>query len=211
LYAQALEVYSRTVNPSYDDVWIAEFWSDDLVNLTFSPGPRFLAIASEVFRDKNSNLETALYTDAKLGMAISDGVVACWNSKYVYNYERPETYIRRVIDPNWKTILSNPLNSPTGLTPSFPAYPSGHSTMAGAAAEVLSDIFGISYAMTDRCHENRTEFDGRPRYYNSFYDMADEDAISRVPLGVHFRMDCEVGVNLGKRCARKVNDLPWKK
>jgi hypothetical protein len=83
--------------------------------------------------------------------------------------------------------------------------------MAGAASEVLSDIFGISYAMTDRCHENRSEFEGKARYFNSFDEMSNEDAISRVPLGVHFRMDCEQGVALGKRCARKVNDLPWKK
>ena len=84
--------------------------------------------------------------------------------------------------------------------------------MGGAAAEVLTDIFGNYFPMTDRCHEGREDFEGgKPRQFNSFYEMANENAISRVPLGVHFRMDCEQGVNLGIRVGRKVNQFSWKK
>jgi len=210
-YAQALEVYSRSVNPSYEDEWIAEFWSDDLINLTFSPGPRWIAIADQVYEAENSSLETAIYANVKVGMALNDAAVSCWHSKYVYNVERPESFIQRVIDPNYEPLLYNPITFEPGNTPAFPAYPSGHSTMGAAAAEALTDIFGIRYTLTDRCHENRTEFEGKPRLFYSFYDMAEENAISRVPLGVHYRMDCEVGVDLGYRCGRKVNALNWKK
>ena len=41
--------------------------------------------------------------------------------------------------------------------------------------------------------------------------MADEDAMSRIPLGVHFRMDCTEGVRLGELAAKRVLELPWKK
>jgi membrane-associated phospholipid phosphatase len=209
-YSQAYEVYTRTSNATYEDIWIGEFWSDDLLNLTFSPGPRWIAIANQVYDLEKSNLETAIWCNVKVGMAINDAAVACWHSKYHYNVERPESYIKREIDPNWEPLLINPATQ-LAVTPQFPAYPSGHSTMGGAAAEVLTDVFGISYAMTDRCHENRPEFEGKPRAFNSFYDMADENAISRVPLGVHYPMDCTVGVDLGLVCGRKVNRLPWKK
>ncbi len=37
-----------------------EFWSDDLVNLTFSPGPRWMAIGDQVLAAENSTLETAV-------------------------------------------------------------------------------------------------------------------------------------------------------
>lgn len=212
LYSQALEVYAQnTPTLSYEDEWVGEFWSDDLVNLTFSPGPRWLAIGDEVLVLENSNLETAVFMGAKIGMALNDASVGCWNSKYHYNVERPQTYINRVIDPNWKPALYNPLTGDNGVTPSFPAYPSGHSTMGGAGAEILGDIFGYAYSMTDRCHETRTEFEGVPRTFGSFYEMADENAWSRVPLGVHFRMDCEEGVRYGTVIGRKVNSLPWKK
>ncbi|MEI6411949.1 MAG: vanadium-dependent haloperoxidase [Bacteroidota bacterium] len=210
-FNQAMEVYANTVNAPYENIWIGEFWSDDLVNLTFSPGPRWQAIADQVFNNEHSNLETALYCNAKMGMALNDAAVACWHSKYTYNVERPESYIKRLIDQNWEPLLFNPLTNQAGVTPSFPAYPSGHSTMGAAAAEVLTDIFGINYAMTDRCHENRPEFEGKPRSFNTFYEMAVENAWSRVPLGVHFRMDSEQGVQLGYRCGRKVNNLDWKK
>jgi membrane-associated phospholipid phosphatase len=209
-YAQANEVYARTKNATYEDIWIGEFWSDDLLNLTFSPGPRWIAIANQVYEAEKSNLETAVWANVKVGMAMNDAAVACWHSKYFYNVERPESYIKREIEADWEPLLLNPANGVL-VTPQFPAYPSGHSTMGGAAAEVLTDIFGISYAMTDRCHENRTEFEGKPRSFQSFYDMADENAISRVPLGVHYPMDCTVGVDLGEACGRKVNRLPWKK
>ncbi len=211
LYAEAVETYARTSNATYDDKWMGEFWSDDLVELTFSPGPRWLAVADEVLIGKGSSLETALYASVKVGMATSDCAVACWHSKYFYNIERPETYIRRVIDPTWKTALNNPINGQKGLTPAFPAYPSGHSTMGGGAAEVLTDIFGIHYAMMDRCHDTRNDFLGMARPFNNFYEMARENAYSRIPLGVHYRMDCEAGVELGYQVGRRVNELPWKK
>ena len=210
-FAQAMEVYANTVGASYENVWIAEFWSDDLINLTFSPGPRWLAIADQVYSLEKSNLETAIYSNAKVGLALNDAAVSCWHSKYYYNLMRPETYIKNVIDTNWEPLLFNPLTNQAGNTPSFPAYPSGHSTMGAAAAEVLTDIFGINYNLTDRCHEGRTEFEGKPRSFTRFYDMAEENAWSRVPLGVHFRMDAEAGVNLGYKCGQRVNKLPWKK
>jgi membrane-associated phospholipid phosphatase len=212
LYAQGLEVYNAIHDDNWEDgQWIAFFWSDDLVNLTFSPGPRWVAIANQVMTAENSSLETALFCFAKLGLAINDAAVACWHSKYAYNYERPESYIQRLIDPNWEPTLKNPLTSEAGISPSFPAYPSGHSTMGGAGAEVLTDIFGNYYGMLDRCHEGRTEFQGTPRFFNNFYEMAEENALSRIPLGVHWRMDCEVGVDLGYLCGRRVNSLPWRK
>lgn len=212
IYAQALEVYNAIDDDNWKDGrWISQFWSDDLMNLTFSPGPRWISIANQVIEKDKPSLETALFTYVKLGLALNDACVACWHSKYVYNYERPESYIQRLIDPNWEPVLNNPLTGDTGISPSFPAYPSGHSTMGGAGAEVLTNVFGNHFGMLDRSHEGRTEFHGTPRFFNNFYEMAQENALSRIPLGVHFRMDCEVGVDLGYLCGRRVNNLPWKK
>jgi hypothetical protein len=212
LYAQAIEVFSQnTPTLTYEAEWVGEFWSDDLVNLTFSPGVRFLAIGDQVLKIEKSNLETAVWMTAMVGMACNDAGIACWNSKYYYNVERPESYIQRVIDPSWEPALYNPLTGDEGISPSFPAYPSGHSTMGAAGAEVLGYIFGYGYEMTDNCHANRIEFEGRPRVFDSFYDMALENGWSRVPLGVHFRMDCEEGVRFGTEIGRATHDLPWKK
>lgn len=210
LYAQALEVYANH-RASFEGQWIAEFWSDDHVNLTFSPGSRWIAIAQQIIQHKDSDLATALEAYAKTGMALNDAAIACWHSKYYYNVERPDTYIKRVIDPNWKPSLDNPITGDIGFTPPFPSYPSGHSTMGAAGAEALASVFGYAYGITDKCHENRNEFLGMPRTFGSLFEMAQENAWSRVPLGVHFRMDSEEGVRHGTVIGREVNKLPWKK
>ncbi len=211
-YSQAVQVVAQnTPTISYEDEWVGEFWSDDLINVTFSPGPRWTAIANQIIESQNANLEKALEAYAKCGMALSDAAVACWHSKYYYNVERPESFIKRVIDPNWEPNLTDPISGAEGMTPSFPAYPSGHSTMGGAGAATLASVFGYGLAMTDRCHEGRTDFEGAPRSFNSLYEMAYENAWSRVPLGVHYWMDCEEGLRHGTFIGEEVNKLPWKK
>ena len=151
-----------------------------------------------------------MYAYAKVSFALCDAGIRCWGEKYVYNYIRPIDYIRQVMgQPDWNTIMC-PADG-NFYTPNFPTYPSGHATFGAASAEVLSDLFGYSYSMTDRCHEGRVEFLSTPRSFGSFDEMADENAYSRIPLGVHFRMDAEAGVDLGHKVGKKVNSLPCKK
>lgn len=191
--------------------WIAEFWSDDFAGVTFTPAGRWVAIASQVIVLEKPSLETAVELYAKIGMALCDVGIAVWNSKYTYNYERPVHFINRNFDPAWETIMNNPVTGVTGITPEFPAYPSGHSGFGGAAATILTDIFGYHYAFTDFCHQSRTEFRGTPRSFSTFIDMAVENAYSRIPLGVHFRMDCDEGLRQGYLAGQRVLDLPWRK
>lgn len=211
-YAQAIEVYNNS-NPAqtYELKWIGEFWSDDLVDLTFSPGPRWIAIATQAISNEKANLDLALECYAKTGMALADASIACWYSKYYWNIERPDNYIRRLIDNNWTSTLNNPVTGDKGFTPPFPAFPSGHSMMGGAGAVAIESVFGSNYEMTDICHQGRTDFIGTPRTFESIGDMATENAISRIWLGVHFRMDSEVGLDFGRTIGRKVTKLNWKK
>jgi hypothetical protein len=209
-YAQGLEVYAATTPQTPEGQWIGEFWSDDVLGFTFSPAVRVWAISSQVLAQKKSNLETAVLAAVHSGIAVNDAAIACWYSKYYYNVERPNTYINKFINPNWN-VLSLTSTGFLPATPPFPAYPSGHSTMGAAGFAGLAQVFGNEISLTDRCHENRTDFNGKPRSFNSFAEMAQEDAISRIYLGVHWRMDCEEGVRLGYQVARKVDALPFKK
>ena len=210
-FSQGLEMYSLTKPQTSEGQWIAEFWSDDVLSFTFGPPSRWMAITSQVLVQEKSNLETGVLAALKVGLALNDAAVACWNSKYYYNIERPLTYINKFIDPNY-TILGNTSTGFLKSTPSFPAYPSGHATFGAAAAEALVGIFGAEYSITDRCHENRTDFTGsKPRSFNSFYDMAVENAVSRLYLGVHWRMDADEGLRIGYLVGRRVNALPIKK
>jgi len=210
-YAQALEVFTLSnAGMPYEDRWISEFWSDDIEGQTFSPPSRPIAILNEIMVSEKINLEKAVESVAKIGLALNDFAVACWHSKWVYNVVRPETYIQKLFDPKWEPILTNALSGDQGLTPPFPAYPSGHSTFAGGSGVILAHLFGSNYEFTDLCHKGRIEFLGTPRTFNSFEDAMKENALSRITLGVHFRMDCDAGLTLGQQTARRILKLPWK-
>jgi len=70
---------------------------------------------------------------------------------------------------------------------------------SGAAAQILSDLFGDAYAFTDPTHESRSDIDGRARSFNSFDDFAEEAAISRLYGGIHYRSAIEVGYYRAKK------------
>ena len=74
------------------------------------------------------------------------------------------------VDPSIKTL--------TG-TPNFPSYVSGHSTFSGAAHVVLSHII--------------------PAKAPSFLAMAKEASDSRMFGCIHYRSDCEKGLELGEK------------
>ncbi|MFQ5448882.1 MAG: phosphatase PAP2 family protein [Saprospiraceae bacterium] len=203
LYAQALTVRNAVANPTFTEEWIAEFWSDDIAGQTFSPAARWISITNQVIANEDSNLETALYAYTKVSFALHDAAVATGHSKYIYNVERPVSYINRVIDSGWQPHWNS--------TPSYPSYPSSHAAFGAAATEALSHIFGYSYAATDRSHEGRDDFYGMPRSFESFYEMAEENAQSRLYLGMNYGMDIAEGLRMGFDIGRAVNDLPFKR
>ncbi len=216
LYQQALETY-HLVNEIkkgnlHEDKWIADFWSDDCPILTFSPVGRWVSITNQLFKNNSQPLDMMLGLYAKLGMALHDAGVRCWGEKYRYNYIRPVEYIRAVVgDTEWNTLMC-PDGSGRYFTPEFPTYPSGHASFAAAAAEVLTQSMGHYYEMIDNSHKGRKEFLGTPRRFGSFREMAVECGYSRLPIGVHFRMDSEAGIDLGRRIGAKVsNEIRWMK
>ena len=104
---------------------------------------------------------------ALLNMAAYDAIVASHEAKYHYWTIRPSQ-----ADPGIQRAI--------GL-PSFPAYPSNHSTLAGAAAAVLGAVFPSERAALDV--------------------EAAEGAISRLYGGIHYRFDTDAGLALGRRVA----------
>jgi hypothetical protein len=209
---QTREVYNRTnaaiQGKNFEDKWMAEFWSDDIYELTFEPAARILSLGNQCLRSRGFGFWDAVELYAKMGLALSDNAVAVWNTKYTYNIERPVSTITRTIDPNWRPLLNNPIAKINGITPPFPAYPSGHSSFGAVGEIVCVNVMG-DFGFTDFSHLGRTEFVSMPRYYKNFRQSAEENAFSRIPLGVHFRMDCEEGLRMGRVAARKVVNLPW--
>ena len=111
---------------------------------------------------------------------------------------RPSTYITQSIAKTWSPFLTNP---------PFPEYASGHSTAAGATVEVLESIFGKTYAFEDNTYS--------PQYPNRKFDnfeaYGQETSLSRVYGGIHYRFSCDNGYACGRKVAKNILNLKFKK
>ena len=184
-YREAREVYDTSKALTPDQIAIARFWSDDPM-LSPTPPGHWISIALQILDEKKAGLDETAELLMRLGVAMADAFIGCWNAKFQYDLLRPVTYIRKVIDPKWDPLL---------ITPPFPEYPSGHSTQSGAAALVLTSFYGENFAFTDRTHER----DGlAARSFPSFEAAAQEAGISRLYGGIHFRAAVERGLEQGR-------------
>jgi hypothetical protein len=193
-YAEALEVYEARKNITEDETAIARFWADDAM-LSKTPPGHWIHIAMNALQKEQADVARSVEVLARLGIGLADAFIGCWEAKYQYNLLRPVSYIRRVMDPKWEPIL---------LTPPFPEYPSGHSTQSGAAAEVLTQLFGEDYAFVDNAQDDEGL---PPRSFASFRAAAQEAGISRLYGGIHFRAAIVNGLEQGRCIAAFTNAL----
>jgi hypothetical protein len=197
-YKEAEDVVRIRNSLTEEQKQIARFWSDDPM-LSPTPPGHWVSIVLQVSqRDKLPADRTAQIL-ARLGIAVADAFIGCWDAKYQYDLLRPITYIRRLIDPKFEPLLN---------TPPFPEYPSGHSVQSGAAAAVLTAEFGENFAFEDATHAK----DGLPpRKFTSFKAAAEEAAISRLYGGIHFRSGVDRGLEQGACIGKSAVRLKMRK
>ena len=196
-YAQALEVKDTVDHLTDEQKEIARYWLDT-PGQTGAPSGHWVSIENQIVTLRNLNLQQAAGMYALVGMALGDSFISAWELKYVSPRLRPVTYINTYIRRSWQPYLQTPI---------FPEYPSGHSVASEAAAEVLTNLFGV-VAFTDRTHVIYHHDQAVERSFTSFEAAANEAAISRLYGGIHFREAIENGLRQG-RCvgASVINNI----
>jgi hypothetical protein len=189
-YAQALEVKTTgdTLTPWQKDT--ARFWVDT-PGETGTPAGHWVMIESQLVDVLDLKLDRSAMMYALVGTALGDSFIAAWSQKYQVNLLRPVTYINEYIDPAWQPFIASP---------GFPEYPSGHSVVSGAAAEVLTGMFN-TVAFTDNSKRRQGM---ESRSYTSFWAAASEAAISRLYGGIHYREAIENGLRTGQCIGQNV-------
>jgi hypothetical protein len=174
-YANAFAVYQTSLTLTEEQRTIAQYWADD-PGATGTPPGHWMAIMGQLAMHDGLSLIAAAEGYARVGIAVADAFISCWETKYTYNLLRPVTYLQNLIDVTWLPIL---------VTPAFPEYSSGHSTQSGAAATVLTDMFGVR-AFTDTTHADHGLVPPQaPRSFSSFEAAAAEAAMSPLYGGIH--------------------------
>jgi hypothetical protein len=151
-----------------------------------TPGGHWMGVTKIACQKSGADFNKSVYSYTKVSVALADGFISCWDEKYRSKLVRPETLINKYIDDSWTSVLQ---------TPPFPEYTSGHSVVSGAAAIVLTDIFGDDFSFDD---DTEVEYGLPVRSFKSFTDASREAAESRLYGGIHYRAAIEVGLDQGQ-------------
>src|SRR5215471_7659666 len=166
-----------------------------------TPVAAFNSAARQVASARHASLSENGRTFALLNMAISDGAISVFETKYHYTFWRPETAIRAgATDGNPKTD-PDPGFVPLITTPCFPSYPSAHGTLSNSARAVLERIFGSGHQSITL---STSALPGVILHYTKFKQITDDIADARVYGGIHFRFDQEAGSRQGRRVGRYI-------
>ncbi len=112
--------------------------------------------------------------------------------------------------------MSNGSDAARNLTPPFPSFPSGHAVFGGAVFQTFREYWKTNghkeqfSFMSDEYNGHNYPPGGsnpRPRIKKTFANFADaenENARSRIYLGIHWQFDADVGVEQGHEVATYV-------
>nr|MBA3525107.1 vanadium-dependent haloperoxidase [Geodermatophilaceae bacterium] len=193
-----------------DQTDIARFWANDLDGTSKPPGQLF-GITKTVAVDHGLDVPATARLFALVAAAMADAAIVAWDAKYDTELDlwRPDTAIQlAALDGNKDTAadpLWQPLSQEYGgrrFSPPFPAFVSGHATFAAAHAGVMRAVFGD--ATTFEATTEDPFYTGLPRNYATFSAAAEENALSRIYLGVHYRWDADFGMAAGYEVADRV-------
>lgn len=185
-YRLLKEVYHEAgADLSEEEKEIAAFWDCNPFALQdnghlmigmkkISPGAHWLGITGIACKDAGLDFAETMKINTLVSITLMDGFIACWDEKFRSNRIRPETAIRKHLDPAWQPLLQ---------TPPFPEYLSGHSTISSASAVVLTHFFGEDFQYTDTVEER---YGLAARSFSSFHEAAREASVSRLYGGIHF-------------------------
>jgi len=177
-----------------------------------SPGmgvpPRLYNQIVRVIADQEGNTEAEnARLFALINIAQADAGILCWDIKYTFNFWRPILGIRHAHkdgnahtkkDKFWAPLgapySNNPAEDGHDFTPPFPAYTSGHATFGASVFRTLERFYGTDTIyftfVSDELNGVTKDSFGNvrplsPRSFSSFSDAAEENARSRIYLGIH--------------------------
>jgi hypothetical protein len=175
-----------------DRTQVARFYDATDGEQIYYPAARQVAATRSRTLSQNARLF------ALLAIAMWDGAVSCFETKYHFNVWRPVTAIREAgadgnrrtePDPTWQAAV---------FTPPFPSYPSGHAAFGGAARAVLEEEFGPDGHAITLMNPVLPEIVLK---YSTFEQITDDIDDARIYGGVHYRFDQEAGALMGRQVA----------
>jgi PAP2 superfamily len=179
---------------SADQTLAAQFWAASTASYYWD------TVAVSLGAERHNTLSENARLLALLNVAMADAAIACWEAKYHYVFWRPVTAIPLADTDGNSDTIADPAWTPLLVTPNHPEYPSGHSTVSGAAAAVLADYFGEATSFS----VDSDVMTGVVRSFPNFSAALSEIKDARVFAGIHYRSACDDGQMVGIAAAQYV-------
>jgi hypothetical protein len=214
-----------------DQTIIGTFWGYDGTPGLGTPPRLYNQIVRVIAEQRHNTPVQNARLLALVNLAMADAGIAAWNEKYVYEFWRPILGIRESDpgtgpsglgdgnsdtdgDVDWEPLGAPASNaSGTNFTPPFPAYASGHATFGAATFQALRRFYGTDHIpftfVSDEYNGVTTDQFGVvrplvPRSYTTLTQADEENGISRIYLGIHWRFDKDGGMIQGRAIANEI-------
>jgi hypothetical protein len=175
---------------SADQTSYALFWFEPSAN-----GWNRLARTAVAIQPKNIWKTARMF--ALMNMALADGYIASFDSKYVWQSWRPITFIPAPDDGNPATARDLSW-VPLRPTPPIPDQTSAHTAAGFAARAALIEVFGDDPGNPMTMTSSTAVPVGSTRTWATFTQAAAENADSRVMVGIHTRQSVVDGETQGR-------------
>lgn len=220
-----------------EQTFIGVYWAYDGLPSLCAPPRLYNQIVVKIAQQMGSDAMHTARVLALMNVALADAGIAIWESKFHYQLWRPVTAIRESDPGTGPTGAGDgndathgdpsfvPLGAPSSnrsgpnFTPPFPSYPSGHAGFGGAVFQTLRRFYGTDdIAFTFVSDEyNGITLDNQgavrawhPRSFKRLSQAEEENAQSRIYLGIHWAFDATEGITQGEQIADYVFDRVYR-
>jgi hypothetical protein len=149
--------------------------------------------AAQVAVEQSRSMSENARALALMDVAIVDASVSVFDTKYFYDFWRPETAIHANGNASWTPYI---------VTPCFPSYGSAHGSLSNAARKVLERLYGPGRHFITL---SNPAVAGVILQYENFEQITHDINDARVYGGIHFRFDQETGSEQGRRVGAYVH------
>jgi VCPO second helical-bundle domain len=198
---------------SDEQTFIAKFWSANVIR-------QYNRVGRDIADTRGLSLLDTARLAAMINVIAGDAMMSMHHAKYHYLFWRPVTAINGSLDPSAVTNDGfgpvpgyddgNPATveqagwRPLLTTPNHPEYPSAHSTLTSAMAEVFRTFLGTSHIDLDIHGFDPAGPTGNlnaVRHFDMPNDLRQEVMNARIWAGLHYHFSCVAGVVLGRQVA----------
>jgi hypothetical protein len=168
----------------------------------------YLSIWNNIVRDVARQRRLSLVETARVfvlvNVSVHDGLQTAQTSKFVYGLWRPVTAIRQAEtdlnpatapDPNWLPLLG---------TPPYPTYAGNMASIGASAARALQLAFGTNGIPVTATWRQSGGLPEVSHQFAGFWEVAEQQSMSRIYGGIHYRFDQTAAQQIGRSTAEFV-------